>query len=176
MTLRTFNPHRDGFQYPARVPKAPVPDAVGEFLARPNPAVIATIRPDGFPHTAATWYVWEDGRVLVNMDETRRRLDYMRRDPRVSLTALFEEEWYRQVTLIGEVVSIEPDPELRDIDRLSRHYSGNPFGARHQYRWSAWVRVDRDHAGDAGRCSRATQPVHPEIPHVACQEEIGAGI
>jgi len=81
--------------------------------------------------------------VLVNMDETRRRLDYMRRDPRVSLTALFEEEWYRQVTLIGEVVSIEADPELRDIDRLSRHYSGNPFGARHQYRWSAWVRIDR---------------------------------
>ena len=48
---------------------------VGEFLTRPNPAVIATLRPDGFPHTAATWYVWEDGRVLVNMDATRRRLE-----------------------------------------------------------------------------------------------------
>lgn len=132
------------------MPKAPVPDAVGEFLARPNPAVIATIRPDGFPHTAATWYVWEDGRVLVNMDETRRRLDYMRRDPRVSLTALWDDEWYRQVTLIGEVVSIEPDPDLHDIDRLSTHYSGSPFGARHQHRWSAWVRVDRWFGWDGG--------------------------
>ncbi len=73
------------------MPATPVPDLVGEFLSRPNPAVVATLRPDGFPHTAATWYVWEDGRVLVNMDETRRRLDYMRHDRRVSLTALSED-------------------------------------------------------------------------------------
>ncbi len=123
---------------------------VGEFLTRPNPAVIATLRPDGFPHTAATWYVWEDGRVLVNMDATRRRLEHMRRDPRVSLTVLSEDEWYRQVTLMGEAVSIEPDSDLHDIDRLSTHYSGQPFSGRHQERWSAWVRVDRWFGWDGG--------------------------
>jgi PPOX class probable F420-dependent enzyme len=132
------------------VPRAPVPDAVAEFLARPNPAVVATLRPDGFPHTAATWYAWEDGRFLVNMDETRRRLEYLRRDPRVSLTALSEDEWYHQVTVMGEVASIEPDPDLRDIDRLSTHYSGQPFSARHQKRWSAWVEVDRWFGWDGG--------------------------
>ena len=46
--------------------------------------------PDGTPHTAATWYDWEDGRFLLNMDDGRRRLDFMRRDPRVSLTILAE--------------------------------------------------------------------------------------
>ncbi len=132
------------------MPRTPVPDVVGEFLTRPNPAVIATLRPDGFPHTAATWYVWEDGRVLVNMDATRRRLEHMRRDPRVSLTVLSEDEWYRQVTLMGEAVSIEPDSDLHDIDRLSTHYSGQPFSGRHQERWSAWVRVDRWFGWDGG--------------------------
>jgi PPOX class probable F420-dependent enzyme len=132
------------------VPRTPVPDVVGEFLTRPNPAVIATLRPDGFPHTAATWYVWEDGRVLVNMDATRRRLEHMRRDPRVSLTVLSEDEWYRQVTLMGEAVLIELDSDLHDIDRLSTHYSGRPFSGRHQERWSAWVRVDGWFGWDGG--------------------------
>ena len=94
--------------------------------------------------------MWEDGRFLLNMDESRRRLDYLRRDSRVSLTALSDDEWYHQVTLMGEVVSIEPDPDLHDIDRLSTHYSGHPFSARHQKRWSAWVRVDRWFGWDGG--------------------------
>ena len=66
------------------MPRVPVPPEVDEFLAQPRAAVIATLRPDGSPHTAATWYDWDDGRVLLNMDESRVRLGYMRRDPRAS--------------------------------------------------------------------------------------------
>ena len=58
------------------------------MLAKPNPAVIGTGHADGAPNTVATWYLWEDGRVLVNMDEGRRRLEYLRANPRVSLTVL----------------------------------------------------------------------------------------
>lgn len=58
------------------MPRTPVPPDVDEFLSRPNPATIATLRPDGSPHSAATWYDWDGGRVLVNMDATRLRLEY----------------------------------------------------------------------------------------------------
>src|SRR5437764_140349 len=112
------------------MPQTPVPDAVGEFLARPNPAVVATLRRNGAPHSAATWYDWDDGRVLLNMDATRLRLAHMRRDPRISLTVIDEDNWYRQITLMGRVVSIAPDPELRDIDRLARRYTGKDYGHR----------------------------------------------
>jgi len=50
------------------MPKSPLPPELDEFLSQPNPSVIATPQPDGSPHTAATWYLWENGRVLVNMD------------------------------------------------------------------------------------------------------------
>jgi len=106
------------------MPRVPVPPEVAEFLSRPNPAVIGTLRPDGSPHTVPTWYDWEDGRVLVNMEATRLRLSFLRRDPRAALTALDEQSWYRHVSLIGRVVSIEEDAELTDIDRLSVRYSG----------------------------------------------------
>jgi hypothetical protein len=76
------------------MPKPPLPPDLVAFLAEPNPSVIATIRPDGSPHTAATWYLWVDGRVLVNMDEGRRRLEHLRQEPRVSITVLGRADWY----------------------------------------------------------------------------------
>jgi PPOX class probable F420-dependent enzyme len=127
------------------MPKPPLPADVEALLRRPNPAVIATLKPNGAPHTVATWYLWEDGRVLVNMDDSRARLDYLRRDPRVSLTALESGNWYRHVSIRGRVVSIEPDEDLRDIDRLSRHYGGRPYPNRDRPRTSAWIEVDTWH-------------------------------
>jgi PPOX class probable F420-dependent enzyme len=130
------------------MPELPVPPDVDAFLRRPNPAVIATLRPDGSPHTVATWYDWESGRVLVNMEVTRLRLPFMRRDARVSLTALGEESWYSHVSLLGRVVSLEGDADLVDIDRLAVRYTGNPFRRRDAQRVSAWIHVDRWHAWD----------------------------
>lgn len=125
------------------MPRAPVPPEIDAFLAGPNPAVVATVSPSGAPHTAATWYDWEDGRVLLNMDESRLRLRYMRDNPAVALTVLAADGWYRQVTLLGRVVSIEEDPELRDIDRLAVRYTGKPFGSRDAHRVSAWMQPER---------------------------------
>jgi PPOX class probable F420-dependent enzyme len=121
------------------------PAEIDELLRRPNPAVVATLRPDGSPHTVATWYVWDGERVLLNMDESRARLGFMRRDPRVSLTVLDAESWYRQVTLLGRVAEFVDDDELTDIDRLSRHYGGEPFRDRQSRRVSAWVEVESWH-------------------------------
>ena len=130
------------------MPEPPVPTEVDTFLRRPNPAVIATLRPDGWPHTVATWYDWEDGRVLVNMDVTRLRLRFMQVDQRVSVTALGEESWYSHVSLLGRVVSLEDDPDLVDIDRLAMRYTGRPFRRRDAQRVSAWIDVERWHAWD----------------------------
>jgi PPOX class probable F420-dependent enzyme len=128
------------------MPKPPVPPEIDAFLAEPNPSVIATVKPDGSPFTAATWYLWENVRVLVNMDEGRKRLQYMRADPRVSLTVLGKDDWYHQVSLRGRIVSIEEDAGLADIDRLSRHYIGQPYSQRDRGRVSAWIEVDSWHA------------------------------
>jgi PPOX class probable F420-dependent enzyme len=127
------------------MPNTPVPADVDEFLQRPNPAVIASLRSDGSPHSVATWYDWENDRALVNMDEGRVRLRFMRHDPRVALTVLDDDDWGRHVSLLGHVVSLEEDVELRDIDRLAVRYTGGPFRTRDRRRFSAWVEVDAWH-------------------------------
>jgi PPOX class probable F420-dependent enzyme len=124
----------------------PLPARLVEFLSQPNPAVIATAGANGNLHTAATWYLWEDGRVLVNMDESRRRLSHLRTDPRVALTVLGKDDWSRHVSLTGPVASLEPDPEFEGIDRLARQYFGQPFPHRDRGRVNAWIEIDSWHA------------------------------
>jgi PPOX class probable F420-dependent enzyme len=123
----------------------PLSPEVDELLRRPNPAVVATVRLDGSPHSVATWYLWDGRRVLLNMDESRARLAFMRREPRVSLTVLDAESWYRQVNLDGRVAELLDDERLEDIDRLARHYTGRPFRDREHRRVSACVDVERWH-------------------------------
>jgi PPOX class probable F420-dependent enzyme len=132
------------------MPKPPLPPHLQAVLAEPNPAVIGTVRPDGTPNTVATWYVWEDGRVLVNMDEGRRRLEYLRRNPAVSLTVLDGTEWYRHITLHGRA-TLQDDPDLTDIDRIASHYTGTSYQQRDRGRVSAWIEVESWHAWSAGR-------------------------
>jgi PPOX class probable F420-dependent enzyme len=123
--------------------KPPLPPHLDEFLRNANPSVIGTVDAEGEPHTAATWYLWEDGRVLVNMDATRKRLEHIRRDPHVSITVLGRgDDWYRQVTLRGRVAALEDDADLAGIDRLCTHYMGGPYSARDQQRVNAWIEVE----------------------------------
>jgi hypothetical protein len=77
------------------------------------------VRRDGQPVSTATWYLWDDGRVLVNMDEGRKRLEHMRHDPRVAL------------------------------DRLARHYTGHRYPQRDRGRISAWIAAEGWHAWGA---------------------------
>jgi PPOX class probable F420-dependent enzyme len=132
------------------MPRGLPPDELQEFLRLPNPCVVATIRPDGELHSTATWYEWQaDGAVLLNMDASRRRLGYMRADPRVALTVLSAESWYSHVSLIGRVREIRPDPDLADIDRIAVHYTGMPYRDRLRESWTAIVEVTRWHAWGA---------------------------
>jgi PPOX class probable F420-dependent enzyme len=128
------------------MPRPPLPPEVDELLRRPNPAVVASVRPDGSPHSVATWYLWNGERILLNMDESRARLAFLRHEPRVSLTVLDAESWYSQVNLDGRVAELVDDERLEDIDRLALHYTGRPFRDREHCRVSAWVEVERWHA------------------------------
>jgi PPOX class probable F420-dependent enzyme len=124
-------------------------DDAKQMLAKPNPAVIATVRRDGQPVSAATWYVLRGDRVLVNMDAGRVRLAHMRADPRVSLTVIDGDDWYTHVTVIGHVSEIYDDEGLADIDAISQHYQGTPYPDRKRPRVSAVIEVDRVHGWGA---------------------------
>jgi PPOX class probable F420-dependent enzyme len=133
------------------MPLAPLPADLTKFLERPNPAVVASIKPNGELHTAATWYEVVDGKtILLNMDGSRARLKYLRLDPRVALTVMDADDWYAHVSVTGTVREIRRDPDLDDIDRLAFRYTGGPYGDRDRDSWSAIVEITRWHGWKAG--------------------------
>ncbi|SEE79574.1 TIGR03618 family F420-dependent PPOX class oxidoreductase [Ruania alba] len=135
------------------MPKAPLPEQVLELLRRPNPAVMATIHPDGYPVSVATWYlITDDGRLLLNVDAGRARLRHLQENPHVSLTAL-DENWYTHVSVQGRVVELYDDTDLADIDRLSIHYGGKPYPVRDRPRVSVLVELDRWHGWGAAQAT-----------------------
>ena len=133
------------------MPELPFPDDVRALLEKPNPAVVATLRSDGAPVSVATWYLLDGDRILLNMDHTRVRLQHLRRDPRVSLTVLDEDDWYTHVSLVGTIEEMYDDEGLADIDRLSTHYGGKPYPNRESPRVSAWMNVERWHGWGAAK-------------------------
>jgi hypothetical protein len=75
------------------MPRMPLPRELDLLVARPSPAVVGTVRPDGSPHTAATWYDWEGGRVLLNMDESHTGKPFGTRDRRRVTAWMRPERW-----------------------------------------------------------------------------------
>jgi PPOX class probable F420-dependent enzyme len=132
-----------------RMSKPPLPEAAVTMLRKANPAVITTLRRDGQPVSTATWYLWDDGRVLVNMDEGRKRLEHMRSDPRVSVDVLDESDWYTHVSITGHVDEMREDADLADIDRIAQQYTSGPYPQRDRRRISAWIAVDGWHSWGA---------------------------
>lgn len=136
-----------------KISEHPIPADVLELLRRPNPAVMATVAKDGRPVTVATWYLVEDGpagpRVLLGLDASRARLEHLRRDGRVSLTALAEGDWYTHVSVQGHVVGVVDDEGLAGIDEISRHYTGSDYANRTSPRVLVRVELDRWHGWGA---------------------------
>ena len=133
------------------MPETPIPQHILDVLSKPNPAVMATLAADGRPVTVATWYMLEpDGTILLNFEDARVRLQHLRRDPRIALTALDSENWYVHVSLQGRVGPIVEDVDLRSADRASMHYRGEPYRVRDHARVYTHMMVDRWHAWEAG--------------------------
>ncbi|MCW2910232.1 MAG: class F420-dependent enzyme [Actinomycetia bacterium] len=100
-------------------------EATLRLLDGRNYAVLATINPDGSPHTSAMW-VGRDGDDLVfSTVEGRVKHRNMLRDPRVSVSVLDSADPENYVEFRGRV-SMTPDPDRLLHIQLSHKYDADP--------------------------------------------------
>lgn len=121
---------------------ASLPADVVEFLERPQHAVVGFPGPGGRPRTVATWYAWDDGEILLNMEASRKRLARIQVGTPVSLTVLDADNWYRHVSLYGAISRREDDASFAGVDRLAERYTGSAYGDHTTPRVNAWMRID----------------------------------
>jgi PPOX class probable F420-dependent enzyme len=93
---------------------------------------LATLMPDGSPHSIPVWGIVEDGRIgFFTVNQGSRKARNVARDPRVALSVIDEANPYRSAHVRGRVVEIaEGDTAQAVIDRMSERYIGQPFPIR----------------------------------------------
>jgi PPOX class probable F420-dependent enzyme len=105
-------------------------EAIRAFLSEPNPAILATISPKGRPQATPIWFMLDDDHILVNTSKGRVKLRNLEAHPYLALTIVDPKNMYRYVQIQGRVARIDHANGARDIDRLSKRYTGQPYTYR----------------------------------------------
>jgi len=99
-----------------------------QFLKEAQVTVLTTLGPDGAPHSAPMWYLYEGGVFKMITGARSQKARNVARRPQVSLVMDRRERPYYAVMIQGEAeVGPPPTPEFRF--RLVAHYLGEA-GAR----------------------------------------------
>jgi PPOX class probable F420-dependent enzyme len=128
----------------------PLDPGVRALFAKPNFVHLATLLPDGGPHTVAIWAdEHDDGHVVFFTSPTSRKARNIDGDARVAMSVVDRDDPYRTASLRGRVVRrIEGDEAAAIVDRISHKYTGRPFP--YPAGTAYLVEVDRSRLDDLG--------------------------
>lgn len=91
-------------------------------------AHLATVLPDGSPHSVPLWVGTEGDRIAILTGPGSRKARNLRRDPRVALSLAPPDDPFTPVIVRGQVVEwLEGDAAWEVIDRISTRYTGQPY-------------------------------------------------
>jgi PPOX class probable F420-dependent enzyme len=99
-------------------------DGARKLLEGRNFAHIATLMPDGSPQVTPVWVDYDGQYVLVNTAEGRAKPRNVRRDPRVALSVVNQENPYQMVSIRGRVIEVTNQGADEHIDKLAKKYLG----------------------------------------------------
>ena len=107
----------------------PIDPGVRELLAAANFVHLATLLPDGSPHSVAIWAdVHDDDHVVFFTGPTSRKARNLDGDPRLAMSLVDRDNPYRTGLLRGRLVErIDGDAGRAIVDRISRKYTGAAF-------------------------------------------------
>jgi PPOX class probable F420-dependent enzyme len=97
-----------------------LPDALRALLDGPNIAHVATVLPDGTPHSVPVWIGMEGDRIAFLSSPGSRKARNLAREPRLAISITDREQPYAMAELRGRVSDrLEGDAAWAVIDRLS---------------------------------------------------------
>jgi PPOX class probable F420-dependent enzyme len=110
---------------------AGLPPDLRDLFERANFVHLATLLPDGSPHSVPVWVAVEDDRVCFFTQEASRKARNVARDPRVALSVVDRENPYRMAQVRGRVVATRHGEDaLAVMDRMAISHTGEPFPLR----------------------------------------------
>jgi PPOX class probable F420-dependent enzyme len=93
------------------------------LLDRKNFATVATLNPDGGPHSAVVWFIRDGDTLLFSTTAARKKARNLARDPRISVSVFELHNPYNSVEIRGTAELVE-DPNKALPLKLSHRYLG----------------------------------------------------
>jgi PPOX class probable F420-dependent enzyme len=91
-------------------------------------AHLATLLPDGSPHSVPLWIGTHEDHVVVLTGPDSRKARNLRADPRLAISLTAPDNPYATVLIRGRVVEwLTGDAALPVVDALSTKYTGGPY-------------------------------------------------
>jgi len=110
-------------------------------------AHLASVLPDGAPHSVPVWVGTHGDHVAILTGPGSRKARNLRRDPRVALSLTPADNPFQPVIVRGRVVEwLEGDAAWEIVDRIAMKYIGGPY-SRDEERVIALIEPDRQSAG-----------------------------
>jgi PPOX class probable F420-dependent enzyme len=107
----------------------PLDPDVRALMAGANFVHLATLLPDGSPHSVAIWAdEHDDDHVVFFTNPTSRKARNLDGDPRLAMSLVDRDNPYRTAMLRGRLAGhIDGADGSAIIDRISHKYTGKPF-------------------------------------------------
>jgi PPOX class probable F420-dependent enzyme len=110
---------------------AALSDDIRQLFEGPNFGHLATVMPDGSPHTVPVWVGLEGERVAFFTQEGSQKAKNLEREPRCAISITDFEHPYRSARVRGRVVErLTGEDALEVMDRIARRYTGEDFPMR----------------------------------------------
>lgn len=98
------------------------------MLDGPNFGHVASVLPDGSPHSVPVWVGLEGDRIVFFTQSGSRKARNLERDPRIAISLVDGANPYRTAQIRGRVVERRTgDPAEEVIEQLARKFTGEPF-------------------------------------------------
>jgi PPOX class probable F420-dependent enzyme len=120
-----------------------IPTDVRILLEAPNIAHVATVAPDGAPHSVPVWVDTDGDHVVFLTGPGSRKARNLAADGRVALSLTAADNPFHMAYLRGRVAErVEGDAAWAIVDRISTKYVGGPY-PREEERVVFRIAVDR---------------------------------
>ncbi|GLY35579.1 PPOX class F420-dependent enzyme [Amycolatopsis sp. NBRC 101858] len=122
-------------------------DDVRRILSTNVVAHLATVLPDGAPHSIPLWVDPEGEYIAIMTGPDSRKARNLKRDPRVALSLTPADNPFEPVVIRGRVEKwVDGDAGWAIVDRIATKYLGGPY-PREQERVVALIAVERQSVG-----------------------------
>src|SRR5205823_14086567 len=105
-----------------------IPDEVLAIAQGPSHAHIATVPPDGSPHSVPVWVGVENGKLAVLTSPGSRKARNIAKDPRGAVAMTEPSNRHSMAQVRGRVCErVEGDDAWKVIDLVTQNYIGGPY-------------------------------------------------